>query len=183
MVRIDGLFITMRRPSLLIALSRAMVVCGMVFAQVQSVLAGNSPHASGVVAQAAEVTPPARPTATIRRPGAISASFELGTDPGDDLALRIRTRLFAPHDTIFVSVSTDVEDGGVAPATMEAVFTYETDGEPILVSRQSSDLTLSSAGLTNFQISKPDGFPEGGYRAEVRINNVVIGAMSFKVGR
>lgn len=119
----------------------------------------------------------------LNQPWAISASFDLGTDPDDGLRLGVRKRVFDPDDTIFVSIATEVEDGQNAPAIIEALFTYDFEGEEMVVSHESRDLDLSAKGITNFQISKPDGFPEGTYYVEVRVNRVVIGKTNFKVSR
>lgn len=115
------------------------------------------------------------------RQGAILASFDLGVDPGDDLRLGTRKRVFHPDDTIVVSIDTQVVDGEYAAARIDAIFTYAYEGEVMDVSRQSRDLALDSAGITNFMISKPDGFPEGTYHVEVRINDVIIGKTRFDV--
>lgn len=119
----------------------------------------------------------------LRHLGAISASFDLGTDPGDDFKLRTRKRVFGPDDTIAVSVATQVAGDRNTPGLLEVVFTYDSDGEELLVSHQSRDMEFSAEGLTNVQIAKPDGFPEGTYAVEVRINAVVVGKTSFRVVR
>ena len=53
------------------------------------------------------------------------------------------------------------------------------DGQ--VVNTDSKTLTFTGPGTTNFQISKPDGWPAGGYRLEVSLDGVQVESREFTV--
>ena len=46
---------------------------------------------------------------------------------------------------------------------------------------ETKDITFSGDGVTNFQISKPDGWPAGKYRLEVLLDGTVVQTRDFDV--
>jgi hypothetical protein len=79
---------------------------------------------------------------------------------------------FAANDVITASVTTNVsEPGASVPGTLSVRWLYDTSQE---VNTESRDLNFSGPGVTNFQISKPDGWPVGNYRLEVSLDGNVV---------
>ena len=87
-----------------------------------------------------------------------------------------RADSFRPADTIYVSVETD---GSAPSATLTARWTYQ-DGQVVDESSQHIAPT-GSATVTEFHLSKPDGWPAGGYKVEVLLDGAPAGARAFKV--
>jgi len=87
-----------------------------------------------------------------------------------------KTDSFRPGDTFYVSVETD---GSGPSATLTARWTYE-DGQVVDESRQNIAPT-GGATVTEFHVSKPDGWPAGGYKVEVLLNGASAGTREFKV--
>jgi len=102
--------------------------------------------------------------------------IEVGRSVAPDKTIADETDSFRPTDTIYVSVKTD----GTGPnATLTARFTYE-DGQLVDESRQ--DIVASGASaVTEFHLSKPDGWPAGDYKVEVLLNGTPAGSRDFKV--
>jgi hypothetical protein len=109
-------------------------------------------------------------------PGAARVSaIELGSAIGTDKRVAAPGASFAPADTIYASVSTE----GSAPAlTLTARWTYE-DGQ--LVNETSETIAPDGPATTEFQIAKPDGFPTGRYRVEIRADGTPAGSQDFEV--
>lgn len=79
---------------------------------------------------------------------------------------------FAATDAITASVSTTTSDPAVTvPGTLTAKWLYE-DGQ--VVSEQSRAVSFTGPGVTNFQISKPDGWPAGKYTLEVSLDGTKV---------
>ena len=87
-----------------------------------------------------------------------------------------RADSFRPADTIYVSVETD---GSAPSATLTARWSYQ-DGQVVDESRQNITPT-GGATVTEFHVSKPDGWPAGGYKVEVLLNGASAGTREFKV--
>ena len=113
--------------------------------------------------------PPPPPVAAV-----ITVSgVQLGTAIGADKQVAAPTDVFKPTDTIYASVAT----AGSAPrATLTARFTYQ-DGQ--VVDESSQD--VAGAGVTEFHISKPDGWPAGQYKVEVLLDGKSVATRSFEV--
>jgi hypothetical protein len=91
-------------------------------------------------------------------------------------AIAETTDAFRPADTFYVSVTTG---GSSATATLVARWTYE-DGQVVDESRQDVVAT-GNATVTEFHLSKPNGWPAGGYKVEVLLNGTSAGTRDFKV--
>jgi hypothetical protein len=79
---------------------------------------------------------------------------------------------FAATDAITASVSTTTSDpAATVPGTLTAKWLYQ-DGQ--LVSEQSRAVSFTGPGVTNFQISKPDGWPAGKYTLEVSLDGTKV---------
>jgi hypothetical protein len=130
-------------------------------------------------------TPADAPPATAAAPPAASApstpvsvqSVELGSAINPDKTIAVRTNVFKPGDTVYVSVRTM----GTSPSTtLSAKWTYG-DGEPV----NESFKTIAPTGpaMTEFHISKPDGLREGPYRVDVAVNGMRASTSTFSVAR
>ncbi|GAB2500525.1 hypothetical protein [Arenimonas alkanexedens] len=86
---------------------------------------------------------------------------------------------FASSDTITASVITATSDPMAAvPGTLSAKWSYE-DGQ--VVNEESKSFNFTGPGVTNFQISKPDGWPAGGYTLVVMLDGVQVDSRTFTV--
>jgi hypothetical protein len=102
--------------------------------------------------------------------------IDIGRSVAADKTIADETDSFRPGDTFYVSVKTD---GSAPSAILTARWTYQ-DGQVVDESRQ--DITANgSAAVTEFHLSKPDGWPAGGYNVEVLLNGTSAGRKDFKV--
>jgi hypothetical protein len=112
--------------------------------------------------------PPAAPAVTV-------TTVELGNQIGADKRVTQQMTSFAPKDTIYATV---VTNGSAPSATLTAKWTYQ-DGQVVNESTQTIAPTGPTA--TEFQISKPDGWPAGTYKVEVSLNGRSTGTKEFEV--
>jgi hypothetical protein len=118
---------------------------------------------------AAPPPPPPPPVAAV----VTVSGVEVGTAIGADKRVTAPTAVFKPTDTIYASVATS---GSAPRATITAKFTFE-DGQ--VVDESSQD--VMGAGVTEFHISKPDGWPVGRYQLEVLLDGKSVSTKSFEV--
>jgi hypothetical protein len=102
--------------------------------------------------------------------------IDVGRSITADKTIAEKTDSFRPADIFYVSVKTD---GSGPSATLTARWTYQ-DGQVVDESRQNIAPT-GSATVTEFHLSKPDGWPAGGYKVEVLLNGISAGTREFKV--
>jgi len=130
---------------------------------------------------AAETPAPATP-APAPAPAAATASVtsvDLGTAVGADMKVTAPTTTFAPNDKIIAAVSTSTSDPAAAVnGTLGAKWTFQ-DGQ--VVHEESKAFNLTGPGVTNFEISKPDGWPTGKYKLEVSLDGNVVQTRDFEV--
>ncbi|MGH9884836.1 MAG: hypothetical protein ACREBE_04875 [bacterium] len=102
-------------------------------------------------------------------------AVELGNAIGPDKRVAAQSSTFLPTDTIYAVVTTD----GAAPSvTLAAVWTYE-DGQ--VVSESSQVIAPTGPAASEFHIAKPDGFPPGRYKVEIKADNATVGGKTFDV--
>jgi hypothetical protein len=102
--------------------------------------------------------------------------IDVGRSIAADKTIGEKTDSFRPADTFYVSVKTD---GSGPNATLTARWTYQ-DGQVVDESGQNIAPT-GGATVTEFHLSKPDGWPAGGYKVEVLLNGASAGTREFKV--
>ena len=102
--------------------------------------------------------------------------IDVGRSVTADKTIAEKTDSFRPADTFYVSVKTD---GSGSSVILTASWTYQ-DGQVVDESRQTIAPT-GSATVTEFHLSKPDGWPAGGYKVEVLLNGISAGTREFKV--
>jgi hypothetical protein len=103
------------------------------------------------------------------------AAITLGRAIAADKTVADQTDSFRPADTIYLSVKTD---GGATDVRLSARWTYE-DGQ--LVDESTQSIASSVPAVTEFHVSKPDGWPVGSYKVEVSLNGAPAGRKEFKV--
>ena len=82
---------------------------------------------------------------------------------------------FAPNETIYAAVATD---GAATNSTLTARWTYQ-DGQ--VVDESSQTISPTGPAVTEFHISKPDGFPKGNYKVEILLNGQSVQSKDFEV--
>ncbi|HWS77052.1 MAG TPA: hypothetical protein VN205_01625 [Thermomonas sp.] len=119
---------------------------------------------------------PMSPTASVN-------GVDLGNAVGADMRVTAPMSSFGTKDTIYAAVSTGTSDPAASVAgKLGAKWSYiGADGTVTVVNDESKDLTLAGDGVTNFQISKPDGWPTGKYKLEVMLDGAVVQTREFEV--
>jgi hypothetical protein len=117
---------------------------------------------------------PAPPVSTAPAPLPGVGAIELGTAVGADGRVTAPASTFGASDTIHASVRTE---GLKAGSTLSARWTYE-DGQVVSENRES---LAANQAVTEFHISKPDGWPVGRYRVEIALDGRPAGAREFEV--
>jgi len=117
--------------------------------------------------------PPARST---QSNGVTVTDIDVGRGISADKTISDKTSSFAPADTFYVAVKTD---GAASSATLTARWTYE-DGQ--VVEEASQTIAPTGASVSEFHVSKPDGWPKGRYKVEVLLNGAAAGKKEFNVG-
>jgi hypothetical protein len=103
------------------------------------------------------------------------STISLGRALAADKTVPDPTDSFRPTDTFYVSVKTE---GGASSAKLTARWTFQ-DGQVVDDSTQS--IAPSGPAVTEFHVSKPDGWPVGSYKVEVSLNGASAGSRELKV--
>jgi hypothetical protein len=99
----------------------------------------------------------------------------LGRSLNADKTVADKTDSFRPADTIYASIQTE---GSAPSATLTARWTY---GAGQQVSESTQTIAPTGASVTEFHVSKPDGWPTGDYKVEVLLNGASAGSRDFEV--
>ena len=99
----------------------------------------------------------------------------LGRAIGPDKRVTAAVETFAPGDTIYAAVETE---GVSSSSTLAARWTYE-DGQVV----DETTLTIAPNGpeVTEFHVSKPDGWPAGSYQVAITLDGREVERASFTV--
>ena len=123
------------------------------------------------------------PTAPAPAPMAATASVtavDLGNAVGADMRVTAPMSSFAPKDTIYAAVSTASSDPAASvPGKLGVKWTHVDSSQT--VKEESRDINFTASGVTDFQISKPDGWPTGKYKVEVSLDGTVVQTREFDV--
>lgn len=106
--------------------------------------------------------------------GITITSVDLGSAVGDDNRITVPTTTFTGTDTIHASVVTD----GTTEGTLVATWTYQ-DGQ--VVDTQEK-VVPAGPQVTDFSITKPDGWPAGDYTLKISRDGTVLQTREFNVG-
>lgn len=123
----------------------------------------------------APATPPPAMPATAQVNG-----VDLGNAVGADMRVTAPMTSFAAGDTIHASISTGTSDATASvPGKLGVRWTHVDSNQ--VVHEESRDITFAGDGVTDFQISKPGGWPTGKYRLEVMQDGAVVQTRDFEV--
>lgn len=129
---------------------------------------------------AAETAPAPMPAPAPMAATASVNSVDLGNAVGADMRVTAPMSTFAPKDTIYAAVSTGTSDPAASVAgKLGAKWTHVDSNQT--VHEETKDLTLAGDGVTDFQISKPDGWPTGKYKVEIMLDGAVVQTREFEV--
>jgi hypothetical protein len=136
-------------------------------------LAGCKKKEEAVVAPPVVTEPaPAPAPEPVAAPATVT-TVDLGNAVGADNRVAAPLTSFATKDTIHASVATD---GGSA-GNLNAKWTFQ-DGQVV----HTEDKAIAAGPqVTDFQISKPDGWPAGKYMLEVSLGGAVVQTREFDV--
>ena len=129
---------------------------------------------------AAETAPAPMPAPAPMAATASVNNVDLGNAVGADMRVTAPMATFAPKDTIYAAVSTGTSDPAASVAgKLGAKWTHIDSNQT--VHEESRDLTFAGDGVTDFQISKPDGWPTGKYKVEIMLDGAVVQTREFEV--
>ena len=127
------------------------------------------------------ITPPAAETPAPMEPAPAPAattttvsSVDLGNAIGADNKIASPISTFATSDKVYASVATDGPNAGKLSAKWTHIDSNQT------VHEESKDIP-AGAQVTQFEISKPDGWPTGKYRLEVSLDGAVVQTREYEV--
>jgi hypothetical protein len=122
---------------------------------------------------ATDTTPAPSMTETAPAPAGVTVTtIDLGNAVGADNRVTTPATSFTGTDTIHASVATDGAGGDLT-----ARWTFQ-DGQVV----DTQDKTIpAGAQVTDFSITKPDGWPAGHYRLEVLNGGMVVQTREFDI--
>ena len=100
-------------------------------------------------------------------------TIQLGRSLNADQSVSEFTTIFAPHDTVHLSVLTT----GGGSGTLSVRWTYRGT----LIGESDKRLADRDFAATNFPLRSAGGFPPGDYSAEVFLDGKPVGTKTFKV--
>ena len=115
----------------------------------------------------------AEETDVVDEPALDVTGVALGRAIGADKRVIDEVGDFAPTDTIYASVETE----GSGSGTLAARWTYE-DGQVV---DESSHPIGGGEQVSEFHVSKPDGWPEGHYEIVILLNGQEVDRKGFDV--
>ena len=129
---------------------------------------------------AADTAPAPMPAPAPMAATASVNSVDLGNAVGADMRVTAPMSTFAPKDTIYAAVTTGTSDPAASVAgKLGAKWTHMDSNQT--VHEETKDLTFAGDGVTDFQISKPDGWPTGKYKLEIMLDGAVVQTREFEV--
>ncbi|HEY1305091.1 MAG TPA: hypothetical protein VGF24_16155 [Vicinamibacterales bacterium] len=100
-------------------------------------------------------------------------STQIGRTINTDGTVGDGTTVFAPDDTVYLSVAT----AGPGSATMRARWTYAGR----LVDESTKRVSYRGDAATEFHLKPPDPFPPGDYSVEIFFDGQSVGTTAFRV--
>jgi len=119
-------------------------------------------------------TETAQPAANPALGNARVTDVAIGRSINTDKTVKDNADNFAPADTIYVSVKTD---GSAQGAKLQTRWYFNDK----VVEESSEMISPTGPAVTEFHLSKPDGWPVGNYKIEVLLNGAAAGSKSFEV--
>jgi len=135
---------------------------------------GSTPATTSTTAAPMPETPP--PATTTTQPAAAATALtvttlDLGNAIGPDNRIAAPSTSFGTHDTIHASVATDGPGGNLTAKWTMGDKVVDTQDKTVAAGPQ----------VTEFSISKPDGWPAGHYTLQVMANGNVLQSRDFDV--
>lgn len=129
-----------------------------------------------VISPPAAETPAPAPTEPAPAPAATTtvSSVDLGNAIGADNKIASPISTFATSDKIYASVASDGPNAGKLSAKWTHIDSNQT------VHEESKDIPAGPQ-VTQFEISKPDGWPAGKYKLEVSLDGAVVQTREYEV--
>jgi hypothetical protein len=128
----------------------------------------------------AEPPPPplaaAAPAPTPVPAGVRVVSVTLGNAVDADKKVAAPVESFGVKDTIYASVATE---GAATSAKLTAKWTFGAAGQSVKDEDQS--IAPTGPAVTEFHISKADGWPKGDYKVEILLDGASAATKTFKV--
>lgn len=121
------------------------------------------------------VAPPPAPAPSV-------TAIDVGRHLGADRRVSDTTSVFAPRDTLYVSVVT--ENAGPT-ARLTARWKFQ-DGQVVDSTSQTVAASAAATGtmsVTEFHAVKPDGWPVGTYTVDLWLDNTPVGSRQVTVRR
>jgi hypothetical protein len=111
-------------------------------------------------------------------PAGVSVSaITLGNAVGADKKVTAAMESFAKTDTVYAAVETQ----GAGQATLKARWTFHKGDKSAEVNQSEQTIAPTGPAVSEFHISKPDGWPAGDYQVEVSLNGASAGVKKFTV--
>jgi hypothetical protein len=101
------------------------------------------------------------------------ATVQLGRSLNSDNSVGNHTTQFKPSDTLYVAVLTD------EPGASTLGARWSLNGQ--VVSEAKKEVSYMRPAATEFHLQNSGGFPEGHYRVDILVDNVVAESREFKV--
>ena len=129
-----------------------------------------------VITPPAAETPAPAPTEPAPAPAATTtvSSVDLGNAIGADNKIASPISTFATSDKIYASVASDGPNAGKLSAKWTHIDSNQT------VHEESKDIPAGPQ-VTQFEISKPGGWPAGKYKLEVSLDGAVVQTREYEV--
>lgn len=129
---------------------------------------------------ASDTLPPSTPAPVATTATAMVSGVDLGNAVGADMRVTAPMTSFATSDTIYAAVATNTSDpAATVPGKLGVKWTHVDSGQT--VHEETKDISFAGDGVTNFQISKPDGWPTGKYRVEIMLDGTTVQTRDFDV--
>ena len=110
----------------------------------------------------------------------VVTGVDTGNAVGADLRISAPMTSFAPTDDIYAAVATSTSDPAASlPGKLGAKWTHVDSNQ--VVHEESRDVVFAGNGVTDFQISKPGGWPTGNYQVEISLNGALVQARGFQI--
>jgi hypothetical protein len=130
-----------------------------------------------VITPPAAETPAPAPMEPAPAPAATTttvSSVDLGNAIGADNKIASPISTFATSDKVYASVASDGPNAGKLSAKWTHIDSNQT------VHEESKDIPAGPQ-VTQFEISKPDGWPAGKYKLEVSLDGAVVQTREYEV--
>lgn len=101
--------------------------------------------------------------------------ISLGSAVGPDRRVSQPREVFAPGDTVYVSV---VTEGSGRTGQLQARW---TDQDSRVVAESTLAIAPEATTVSEFHISKPKGLVPGGYKVEILLDGASVGKRRFSV--